>query len=368
MPRIIYVVDDIPTNIELIETVFLNDPDIAIKKASNGQEFLDCMQGGTIPDLLILDLMMPVLNGFDVLRKLEDIRGKNYFPIIVLSGLADRQNIKEALSLKADDYIIKPFLVDELKTKVYNMLKVKERDEFLNRLISLDAVMESNLLSKTQMIEQTQVEIIMRLGRIAEFRDNETGMHIERLADYVTLIAEELGMNKEQSMMMRYASPMHDVGKIGIPDSILLKPGKLTDDEFNVIKLHTIIGQKILSGTSLPLLELAGEIAISHHERWDGNGYPFGLKGNDIPISGRIVAISDVFDALTSERIYKTKWPIEQALDYIKEQREKQFAPDIVDAFINVSDKIINIQQTKADKITHDIKIDAMLKKGFKDL
>jgi len=349
MKRTIYVADDMQINVELVESVFGNDPNISIKKACNGQELLDSIENNGLPDLIILDLMMPEISGFDVLHRLQNIRKENYFPIIILSGLADRESIKNALAMDADDYIIKPFLVDELRTKVYNMLKVKEREEFLSKLISLEAVMESNLQSKLQMIEQTQVEIILRLGRLAEFRDNETGMHIERLSDFVTLTAEELGMNHEQCMMMRYASPMHDVGKISVPDKILLKPGKLTEDEFKIIKLHTIIGNKILGGTSLPLLELAREIAISHHERWDGNGYPLGLKGDDIPLSGRVVAVADVFDALTSERVYKTAWPIEDALDYIKEQRGRQFAPDVIDAFLNIADKIIQIKQARAD-------------------
>ncbi|MCL5062651.1 MAG: response regulator [Nitrospirae bacterium] len=346
MQRTVYVADDVPTNIELVEAVFRNDSNIVIRKAGDGKELLESMEKDGLPDLIVLDLMMPVMDGFDVLKKLKDERERNYFPIIVLSALTDKQSIINALSLGADDYVTKPFFVEELKARVYNMLKLKERDEFLNT--SLD-VMESNLLEKLQMLEHTQLEIIIRLGKASEFRDDETGRHIERISNYVNLIAEEIGMNHEQSMMMRYASPMHDVGKIGIPDGVLLKPGKLTEDEFKIIKLHTVIGGKILSGTTLPLLELAREIALSHHERWDGNGYPLGLKEKDIPRSGRIVAITDVFDALTSDRIYKAAWPIEKALDYTKDQRGKQFDPDVVDAFFNVVDNIIQIKKAKAD-------------------
>lgn len=347
MQRTVYVADDVLTNIELVEAVFKNDPNLTIKKACDGKELTECILGNDgLPDLVVLDLMMPVMDGFDVLEKLRDLREKNYFPIIVLSALTDKQSIIKALSMGADDYVTKPFFVEELKARVYNMLKLKERDEFLN--VSLD-VMESNLLEKLQMLEHTQLEIVIRLGKAAEFRDDETGRHIERLSDYVNLISEELGLKLEQAMMLRYGTPMHDVGKIGIPDGVLLKPGKLTDDEFKIIKLHTVIGGKILSGTTLPLLELAREIAVSHHERWDGHGYPLGLKARDIPRSGRIVAIVDVFDALTSHRIYKEAWPVERALDYIKEQREKQFDPEVVDAFLNVIDKIVRIKQIKSD-------------------
>jgi putative two-component system response regulator len=346
MQRTVYVADDVPTNIELIEAVFRSDPGLTIKKALDGKELLDSIAKDGQPDLIILDLMMPNMDGFDVLKALKDSREKHYFPIIVLSALTDKQSIIEALSMGADDYITKPFFVEELKARVGNMLKLKERDEFLHT--SLD-VMESNLLEKLQMLEHTQLEIILRLGKASEFRDDETGRHIERIADYVNLISEELGMNHDQSMMMRYAAPMHDVGKIGIPDTILLKPGRLTDEEFKIIKLHTIIGGKILTGTTLPLLELAREIAMSHHEKWDGSGYPGGLKGEDIPLSGRVVAITDVFDALTSNRVYKTAWPMEKALDFIKEQKGRHFDPDVADAFFSISDKIIKIKQSKSD-------------------
>jgi len=346
MQRSVYVVDDVSINLELVESVFRNDPNLLIRKAENGKELMRCIEANGIPDLLILDLMMPVMDGFDVLEILKNDRESNYFPIIVLSALTDKQSIVKALSMGADDYVTKPFFVEELKARVGNMLKLKERDEYLNT--SLD-VMESNLIEKLQIIEQTQVEVIIRLGKAAEFRDDETGKHIERIAAYVNLITQKLGMNRDQRIMMQYAAPMHDVGKIGIPDGVLMKAGKLTPDEFKIIKLHTVIGSRILSGTTLPLLELAKEIAISHHERWDGTGYPMGLKESDIPISGRIVAITDVFDAITSKRVYKDAWPIEQALEYLMEMRGKQFDPDIVDAFFAIEGQITSIRLSKGD-------------------
>jgi putative two-component system response regulator len=349
MNRTVYVADDVSINIELVESVFRSDPELTIRKAEHGKELLESIELNGLPDLLILDLMMPIMDGFDVLEKLKPIREKNYFPIIVLSALTDKQSIVKALSMGADDYVTKPFFVEELKARVGNMLKLKERDEFLNS--SLD-VMASNLHEKLRMLEHTQVEVIIRLGKASEFRDDETGRHIERIADYVNLLMDELGVNRDFRMMMRYACPMHDVGKIGIPDGVLLKPGKLTDEEFKIIKLHTIIGGKILGGTSLPLLELAREIALSHHERWDGDGYPLGLAGKEIPQSGRIVAITDVFDALTSDRVYKAAWPIDKALDYIREQRGRQFDPEVVDAFFKINDKVIKIKQAKTDTST----------------
>ncbi len=349
MPRKVYVVDDVPTNIELVEAVFKNDPKITIKKAFNGKELIELIDKEGTPDLLILDLMMPVMDGFDVLKNIKPMRDSQYFPIIVLSALTDKQSIIKALSLGSDDYITKPFFVEELKARVNNMLKLKERDEFLTETLD---VMESNLFEKLRMLEQSQLEVIIRLGKAAEFRDDETGRHIERIADYVHTIAETMGIHKDLAVMLRYAAPMHDVGKIGIPDNILLKPGKLNPDEFRIIQLHTVIGGRILGGTTLPILELATEIALSHHERWDGSGYPLKLSRGSIPQSGRIVAIVDVFDALTSHRVYKAAWSIEKAVDYIKEQREKMFDPEIVDVFIACLDKIVEIKQTKSDQ-TH---------------
>lgn len=346
MQRTIYVADDAASNVELVKEVFCNDSNLVLKKAENGQILLNLIEKNGTPDLIILDLMMPVMSGFDVLKRLKDRREKDYFPIIVISGLTDQQNIINALTSGADDYLIKPFFMDELRIKVYNMLKLKEHSEFLNK--SLD-IMQVDRLEKIRLLEQTQIEITLRLGKAAEFRDNETGRHIERIADYAELMAKEIQMSPEEEKMLKYAAPMHDVGKIGIPDQILLKPGKLTDDEFQVIKLHTVIGGKILSGTSVPILEFAREIALSHHERWDGSGYPFGLKGKEISLPGMIVSIVDVFDALTSDRVYKTSWPIQKTLDYIKEQRGKQFNPDVADAFLNIKDKIIEIKKTKSD-------------------
>ncbi len=347
MQRTIYVVDDVPSNIQLVKDIFGREQNLIIKEAKDGKDLMDQIEKNGLPDLILLDLMMPVMNGFDVLSRLKNQRREeNYFPIIVISGLSEQQNIINALSLGADDYLMKPFFMDELRLKVHNMLKLKEHREFLSR--SLD-IMQVDRLEKIKLLEQTQIEITIRLGRAAEFRDNETGKHIERIADYADLMAVEIEMSPEEKTMLKYAAPMHDVGKIGIPDEILLKPGKLTKDEFQIIKLHTVIGSKILSGTTVALLEFASEIAVSHHERWDGNGYPFGLKGKDIPLSGMIVAVIDVFDALTSERIYKAVWSIEKTLDYIKEQRTKQFHPDVVDAFLNIQDKIIKIKKAKAD-------------------
>lgn len=348
MQRTVCVVDDLPDNIALIQEIFSDDSRLKFISATNGMDFLDHARREGYPDLLLLDLMMPEMDGFAVLDAIRSAREKTYFPVMVISGVADKSNVIKALSRGADDYVSKPFYAEELRLRVSNMLKIKERDECLN--VSLD-VMESNLIEKLHMLEGTQLETILKLGTAAEFRDDETGRHIERISEYVHLIAHHLGLGKEQSLMMKYAAPMHDVGKIGIPDGLLLKPGKLTDEEFKIIRLHTVIGAKILSGTTLPLLEIAREIALSHHEKWDGSGYPFNLSGSDIPLSGRIVAVTDVFDALTSNRVYKSAWTIERTLDFIREQRGQHFDPDIVDAFFAVADAIVAVKLAKGDVV-----------------
>ncbi len=348
MQRTIYVADDVPGNAHFVKDAFGRDKNLVIKEAKNGKDLLDQIKKNGLPDLILLDLIMPVMNGFDVLSKLKNQREENYFPIIVISALSEQQNIINALSLGADDYLLKPYFMDELKLKIKNMLKLKEHREFLNK--SLDT-MQVDRLEKICLLEQTQIEITKRLGMASEFRDNETGKHIERISDFAELMAKEIDMSRAEKTMLKYAAPMHDVGKIGVPDQILLKSGKLTDEEYQIIKLHTVIGGRILSGTNIPILEFAREIAVSHHERWDGNGYPFGLKGKDIPLPGMIVAVIDAFDALSSERIYKKAWPIEKALDYIKEQRGKQFHPEVVDVFLNIQDQIIEIKETKADPV-----------------
>ena len=346
--RTLWIVDDQPLSTVQIAEVFNPLTGFAIKTSTSGKDFLERARRDGYPDVLLLDLIMPEMDGFSVLDALRPVRENHYFPIVVISAVTDKRSVVRALSMGADDFIVKPVFMDELRIRITNMLKIKERDECLN--VSLD-VFESNLLEKLRMLEGTQIETVLKLGKAAEFRDDETGSHIERMAEYVRLIADHLSIGKDQATMLRYAAPMHDVGKIGIPDGILLKPGKLSDDELKVIHLHTVIGARILSGTTLPLLEVAKEIALSHHEKWDGTGYPLKLKGKDIPLSGRIVTICDVFDAITSNRVYKKAWPIEKALDFIRDHKERHFDPDVTDAFFAVFDAILAIKTAQGDAV-----------------
>ncbi|NTU42068.1 MAG: response regulator [Nitrospirales bacterium] len=345
--RVIWVVDDEPLNISLIEATFCSDRGILIRSSSNGREFFHDTGTHGLPDLLILDLVMPQMDGFGVLEGLKERREASYFPVIVLSGLSDKESVVRALTMGADDYLTKPFTAEELRARVYNMLKLKERDEYLNK--SLDVLLMS-LDDSLRILDETQKEVIFRLGRAAEFRDDDTGRHIQRVSDYAEIVAQKMGMPEEYCRMLKFASPMHDVGKIGLPDGVLLKAGRLSEQEMRIMMLHTSLGSEILGGTELPLLEMAREISLSHHERWDGTGYPLKLKGTDIPLSGRIVAIVDVFDALTSKRVYKPAWSFQEALVYIRDQKGMQFDPEATEAFLSVIEQIGEIKKKKDDQ------------------
>jgi putative two-component system response regulator len=212
-------------------------------------------------------------------------------------------------------------------------------------------ILEQKVRERTRELEETRMEIIRRLGRAAEYRDNETGLHIIRMSKFSQILGQATGMSDQDSGMLLNASPMHDIGKIGIPDSILLKPGKLDADEWEIMKTHSSIGAKILSGHPSELMQMAREIALTHHEKWDGSGYPGGLSGEEIPLSGRIVALADVFDALTSERPYKKAWAVDDAVSFIKENSGKHFDPTLVELFIDRLDEIIEVRDKYAEPV-----------------
>ena len=288
----------------------------------------------TRPDLVLLDLHMPHMDGLEVMDRLNQIIEASYLPIVMLTGDLTPEARREALSRGAKDFVNKPFNPDEVLLRIRTLLETR----FLYLQIqSQNQMLEAKVRDRTRELEAAQIEIIERLAKAAEFRDDTTGQHTERVGEMAALLARELGLSDAQVSLIRRAAPLHDVGKIGIPDSILLKLGKLTAAEFELVKTHTSIGARILSGSRFALLRLAEEIAFSHHERWDGSGYA-GLAGNQIPLAGRIVAVADVFDALTQKRPYKPAWPVEEAIAEIERQRGLQFDPSIVDAFLRVVD------------------------------
>ena len=275
---------------------------------------------------------MPGMDGLAVMDQLNEIAEASYLPILMLTGDMTPTARQEALSRGAKDFVSKPFHADEVLLRIRTLLETR----FLYfQVQSQNQILEAKVRERTRELEAAQIEIIERLARAAEFRDDNTGQHTERVGQMAALLARQLGLPDPQVSLIRRAAPLHDVGKIGIPDAVLLKLGKLTLEEFELVKTHTTIGARILSGSRFGVLRLAEEIAFSHHERWDGDGY-VGIKQDQIPLAGRIVAVADVFDALTQKRPYKAAWPIVEAIAEIERQSTRQFDPEIVDAFLRV--------------------------------
>jgi len=314
-------------------------------EAVNGQEAIEILVNTKI-DLILMDLMMPVMDGYEATKIIKNTDKLSNIPLIVISALSDKDAITKALELGANEYVTKPFDIIEFRLRVKNAVK----------LGSYHTLLEEEVNKKTQEIQealaqvmQSEKDILSILGRTAEFRDNETSAHTVRVGEMAALIASKLSWKEEDTELIRLAAPMHDVGKVGISDNILLKPGKLDDDEFEVMKTHAQIGYSILSQKTTPLLQLAAEIAYSHHEKYDGSGYPKGLQGDEIPLSGAIVAVVDVFDALLSKRPYKKPFSLESALQIIKNDSGKHFHPLVVDTFLQHLDEILAIREALKD-------------------
>ena len=327
----ILIVDDEAANVDLLRRLLQRAGFSRIESTSDSREVAD-LYVKFRPDLILLDLHMPHRDGLAVMDELNQIAEASYLPILMLTGDDTQEAKREALSRGAKDFLNKPFNSDEVLLRIGTLLETR----FLYLQIqSQNQILEAKVRDRTRELESAQIEIIERLARAAEFRDDNTGQHTERVGQMAALLAKQIGLPDAQVSLIRRAAPLHDVGKIGIPDSILLKLGKLTADEFALVKTHTSIGARILSGSRFTILRLAEEIAFNHHERWDGDGYA-GVVGAAIPLAGRIVAVADVFDALTQKRPYKAAWPVAEAIAEIDRQRAKQFDPTLVDAFLRV--------------------------------
>jgi len=297
-------------------------------------------------DLLLLDIRMPKMDGFEVLDRLSRICDDDYLSVLVLTAQTDTETKLKALELGAKDFITKPFLKQEVQLRIANMLEVRNA---YNEKRRLNEILEERVVERTAQVVDTQFEIIRRLARAGEYRDNETGMHVIRVGKGTQLLARALGHGEHFSELAMHASTMHDVGKIGVPDRVLLKPGKLDDEEWEFMRSHAEIGGNILEGHTADVMQMAQVIAISHHEKWDGTGYPYGLRGDDIPVEGRITAICDVFDALTSHRPYKEAWPVERAVEEIKRGAGTHFDPQFVPKFVGVLPGIVKLRETYSD-------------------
>ncbi len=339
------IVDDEPTNLKLLDKMLRADGYSNLTLIQDPREVLAACEH-TTPDVILLDLNMPYLDGFAVLEQLKVLLNTNLPPVLVLTAQHGRENRLHALENGARDYLTKPFDRSELLARVRNLVDAHQ----LHKLVVMEnEVLESRVFERTCELRETRLQIVQRLGRAAEYRDNETGLHILRMSHTTALLAGSLGWGQQQCELILHASPMHDIGKIGIPDHILLKPGKLDPAEWEIMKTHAIIGANILEGDNSELLTLAREIALTHHEKWNGTGYPNALERKSIPLSGRIVALADVFDALTSARPYKKAWPIDAALDYIRTSRGTHFDPDIVDVFLQLIPEVLAIHSRYAE-------------------
>ena len=319
-PRIL-IVDDEPANLKVMREVLGNQYRMSFAKS--GAAALALLEKEQ-PKLILLDIMMPDMNGFEVCEILKSTPALSHIPIIFVTALGDESDEFKGFELGAVDYITKPISPAIVRARVKTHLSLVQAEQ----------------------LKQAHVDLVHRLGRAAEYKDTDTGEHIARMSQYSKLLALEFGMGEQQAELLRQAAPMHDVGKIGIPDAILLKPGRLTPDEFDHMKQHAAIGAQILANSSSALLQLAHKLAIEHHEKWDGSGYPNGLKGEQISVEGRIVAIADVFDALTSKRPYKEAWGVEEALEHMQAQAGKHFDPHLINLFVNKLDAIIAIKNT----------------------
>ncbi len=332
----ILLVDDTKANIDLLVEALQGEYKLSV--ALNGEAALKAVEKRP-PDLLLLDVMMPGMDGYEVCRRLQADPITRGIPVMFLTAMDDISNKTEGFEAGGVDYITKPFEIAEIKMRVRTHLDLK---------LTKEGLQEQNLYLEQKVRERSR-EIIIRLAMAAELRDTDTGMHIVRIREYVKLVALKAGQSQEAAERMGLASTMHDIGKIGIPDRILLKPGKLDVDEWRIMKTHAQIGAQIMSNSHSKLLDAGRIIAHSHHEKWDGTGYPMGLGNSEIPLEGRICCLADVFDALTSKRPYKEPWEPERALEVMIKDRATHFDPDLIDVFKAHFDDVLAIHNRHTD-------------------
>jgi putative two-component system response regulator len=329
----ILLVDDEETNLAILRRV-LESQGFSSILTTNQSSRVSALYREFQPDLICLDLHMPELDGFGVLAQLAPlIPAGTYLPILMLTGDSSAQTMHQALSLGARDFVTKPFTPLEVLLRIRNLLEPR----FMHlQLQENNRRLEERVRERTRALDLVRLEVLDRLARAAEFRDDATGEHTRRVGRVSSLLAEAHGMSPVEVDLIARAAPLHDLGKIGIPDQILLKAGKLSVEEFEIMKRHSAIGAAILSGGQSPLITMAEAIALSHHERWDGKGYPTGLAREAIPLPARIVAIADVFDALSHDRPYRAAWPVLKVAAAIRDEAGQQFDPQLTEAFLSL--------------------------------
>ena len=316
------------------------------EEASDGTEVMQSVNPCTT-DVILLDINMPGMSGIEITKLLKSDTALQHIPVVIVTGENDHKLRIEALQAGAEDFLIKPPHYAELSARIKSLIKVKAYNDHMR---DYQQILEKQVSERTQQLESALIQLkdasldtIRRLSRAAEYRDEDTSTHIQRMSNYTAALAGKINLKRDEIETILYSSSMHDIGKIGIPDNILLKQGKLDAKEWKLMKEHTVIGAKILEGASSEFLVKGRVIALTHHEKWDGSGYPLGLKGEDIPIEGRIAAVADVFDALTTKRPYKEAYSFEKAMQIIREGKGSHFDPALVEAFMLIDDEVLKI-------------------------
>jgi putative two-component system response regulator len=333
----ILVVDDAPENIDVLSGILRDE--YKVRAATNGERALAIIMSERPPDLILLDIMMPGMSGYEVCSAIKAHLPTRHIPVIFCTAMGEKEDERRGFEVGCVDYITKPVSPPIVLARVRTHLALHNQNRELERLVR----------QRTQELHESRLAIIRCLGKAAEYKDDNTGMHVMRMSLYCRLLGLAMGFSEEDAEMLMHAAPMHDIGKIGTPDAILKKPGKLDEHEWAIMQQHVTNAADILGDQSSDLLSMAKEIALSHHEKWDGSGYPKGLKGAEIPLVGRIAALADVFDALCSERPYKPPIVVTEVVDMIRAGAGTHFDPQLVEKFVELLPQFDEIRCRYAD-------------------